>query len=311
MVAFHKKLPPLKSLLIFEAAARLRSFTLAAAELGVTQGAVSLQIRQLERDLGVPLFLRFHRRVALTAEGSDLAEVLGSSFTRIADTLARMQPEDEHQLTVATTVALSHFWLLPRIPEFRALMPGLSLRIVSQDEPVDFAVEDIDVAISYSDSPFPSGKAEFLWSEEVFPVCTPAFAERYGDPQTLEQLLALPLISADARERSWITWDHWFARLGLPNEPRSFHLRFNHYTDAIYAAGAGEGVALGWRHLIGDALSQGRLVRLSPFSVTPPGAYHVLLPDRRPARKSADTFVAWLHAVTAAWQQPSTVGHLR
>ncbi len=299
MVSFHKRLPSIRVLLSFEAAARLRSFTLAAAELGITQGAVSLQIRQLEAMVGTKLFLRQHRKVAPTAEGTALAEVVGDSFTRIADTLARFRPEDDPLLVVAATVAFSHFWLLPRISEFRALVPGVGLRIVSQDQPVDFATEDVDVAIAYSAGPFPSARAEPLWTEDVFPVCSPGFRDRHGEPATLAALLRLPLIASDARDWSWITWNAWFAHQGLAGEPRHLHLRCNAYTDAIYAAIAGQGVTLGWRHLIGDALRDGRLVRLSPFSVKPPGAYHVLSPDRRAARKTAAPFVAWLKEAAA------------
>lgn len=295
MATFQKTIPPIKALVVFEVAARLLNFTLAASELGITQGAVSLQIRHLEEAIGFKLFQRLHRRVVLTSEGTVLAAALSESFARIADAVASLKPQsDDDALTVAATVAVSHFWLLPRISGFRADHPNIKLRVLSQDQPIDFAVDDVDVSISYSAAVFTSGKAEPLWREEVFPVCSPAFIERHGTPETLDDLMNVPLISAEARDRSWITWDSWFQRLGGLMPARSVRFRFNHYTDAIYAALAGDGVALGWRYLIGDVLRQGRLVRVSPFQVVPPGSYYVLTPDRLSPRKSATAFVSWL-----------------
>ncbi len=294
-------LPSLRALRVFETVARLASFTRAAEELGITQGAVSLQVRQLEDELGMPLIRRMHRSIAPTAEGAVLARVLREGFESFAEAIAALRPRrDGGELTVATTVAFAHFWLMPRLAAFRAAAGDVGLRIVSRDQLVDFEAEAVDLSIFYGDGDFRGLRAELLWREAVFPVATPEIAARVGPDPSLEELLGLPLIAVEAPEKTWIDWDPWLAAQGGAERPRQVRLRFNHYTDALYSALAGEGVVLGWHRLIGDVLAQGRLVRIGTRVVSPPGGYHILTPSRSPLRREATVFLDWLRTAAAA-----------
>lgn len=297
MRSVRRSLPSLGALVLFEAAARLESFTGAAGELGVTQAAVSRQVKALERDLGVALFTRGHRRVTLTPAGQVLASATAGAFGQIADALdAVRQLAAPDQVTVGVTPAFTHFWLMPRLPAFRAAHPGVKLRLVAEDADVDLRRARRDVAVRYGLPPFEDGRSVASGADEVFPVCSPALAGRLAERSggVSPNLAALPLIESDWANPSWLTWQDWLSRVGLGGAPIACDLRFNHYADSVYAALDGAGVVLGWRRLVGDLLEQGRLVRLGDRALVPPERYHVLLPQDRDPSGPATRFADWL-----------------
>ncbi|WKL24526.1 LysR family transcriptional regulator (plasmid) [Sinorhizobium meliloti] len=180
-MSIRRKLPPLTALTAFEAAARLGSFTKAADELGVTQAAVSRQMHLLEDQLGFPLFHRLHRKIKLTEKGKTLASAAQDAFDLLAAGVAEISKgEHEAELTIAATVAFSHFWLLPRISEFSSQHPEINLRIITQDNMPNIESGDLDVAIRFGNGMWPDGQAELLFEDEIFPICSPKFAERAG-----------------------------------------------------------------------------------------------------------------------------------
>jgi len=186
MPHIRRRLPALGALVTFEAAARLGGFTAAAKEIGVTQAAVSRQVRALEDDLGARLFMRAHRRVELTAAGSVLALAVGQSLERIAETVDVIrQPEASVSLTVSATLAFSHFWLLPRLSSLLADHPEIKLRVLSQDLPVDLRDGTVDVALRYGRPPYRDGEVAASMSDEIFPVCSPSMLARLA-PGRLE-----------------------------------------------------------------------------------------------------------------------------
>jgi len=305
MVGFRREMPSVTALVTFEAAARLRNFTRAAAELGVTQAAVSRQIRALEADLGGPLFRRLHRRVELTDNGAALATTLTRCLGQMSDAVRTVrQAHGGDELIVSATVAFSHFWLIPRISDFRGANPGLKLRIIAQDAPVDLLNENIDVAIRYGDGSWRDGRAVLLSHETVFPVCSPDFLHRHGPIETPAELLRLPLVTSDVADPTWTGWPEWFAACGVEGPPGPIPLGFSHYTDAVSAAMNGQGVALGWARLLGEALRQRRLVRVTNASMQPPGGYFVVLPANRASKASAERFAAWARA---NWELAETI----
>jgi DNA-binding transcriptional LysR family regulator len=295
MPSIRQQLPSLGALVAFEAAARRRSFTDAAQELGVTQAAVSRQIRLLEDDLRATLFVRSHRRVEPTPAATVLAAALSQSFERIADAIEVIrQPAMTDTLTVAATVAFSHFWLLPRLSAFRAAHPGARIRVVSQDSPVDLRAGGVDVLVRYGEPPFTDGQIVATRSDRVFPVCSPGFRDALGPEFRARDLASLALIGSDGPDPTWLSWRRWFALAGLGRASDAGALRFNHYTDGVYAAINGQGVALGWNTLLEQALAEERLVPLGDVSVTPAAGYHVLTPFARSPRPAAAAFVAWI-----------------
>ena len=174
----RRKLPPLTALTAFESAARLESFTKAANELGVTQAAVSRQIHLLEAYFGCALFVRGHRKVELTDKGRVLALASQDAFDIIASSVSEVTTDAQDvDLTIAATVAFSHFWLLPRISEFSRNHPGINLRILTQDSFPNIESAEIDIAIRFGSGMWADGQASLLFEDEVFPVCSPSFAQ--------------------------------------------------------------------------------------------------------------------------------------
>lgn len=299
MPSLRRSIPSMNALATFEAAARHGSFTQAAAELGVTQAAVSRQIKLLEDDLNTPLFVRAHRRVTLTAGGAALAGAVSGAFASMAEMIETIrQPHPANTVTIGATLAFSHFWILPRLSEFRAAHPEIKLKLVADDSAIDLRRDRLDAVIRFGKAPFPDGRSLASHSDEVFPVCSPKLLDRLGlDPKAVD-LQRLPLIASDTVNPSWLTWRTWARAAGLGaalgRAPELSRLRFNHYTDTIEAAVNGEGVALGWSTLLAGHLAEGRLVRLGAGSVVTEEQYHVVVPAGRERSAATEVFLDWI-----------------
>ena len=294
MEGFRRRLPSMTSLVVLEAVARRLSFTQAAAELNVTQAAVSRQIHALEQELGFPLFRRLHRRVELTERGRMLAQVLSQSFTLIDQTLTSVRSQSEaDELAIGASVAFTQLWLLPRISEFRRRHPDTKIRLITQDAPLDLERDLVDVAIRYGDGAWPDGRSVLLCEDDLFPVCSPDYAAAHRLPDTAQGLLAHPLVDYEASNPGWIGWKEWLAAFAADRPARPM-LRLSYYSDVIHAALAGHGIALGWNRLIEDLLAQGRLRRVTDLRLHTRGAYFVVIPNRESPKPNVHAFVAWL-----------------
>lgn len=305
MSSLRRTIPSLGALSTFEAAARLESFTLAASELGVTQAAVSRQIKQLEAELNAPLFVRAHRKVVLTTQGAALSSVLSGSFQRIAEMIQTIrQPIVPDSVSVGATLAFTHFWLLPRLPDFRSQFPEVRLKLVADDSVTDLRRDRLDLAIRYATPPFDDALSVASIADEVFPVCSPKLLTRLGLNAATADLASMPLLASDWVEPTWFTWRSWAKRAGespaLAKASDASQMRFNHYTDTIHAALHGEGVALGWATLISPYLAEGRLVRLGSRWVDIDQSYHVLVPLGRELSPAAAAFRDWIMREFAA-----------
>lgn len=297
MANLRKMLPPLTALTAFETAARLGSFTRAAAELGVTQAAISRQVHVLEADFGFPLFLRLHRKVELTEKGRVLFAAAGDAFNLIADTAADLRAEGlEEELAISATISFAHFWLMPRIAAFSRAHPEIKLRIITQDARTNISAGDVDLALRYGTGTWSDGQAEFLFEDEVFPICSADYALANNPVVTPADLIGHPLISSDADDPTWTGWDEWLAAFSLKPPKKGRGLRCSFYTEAIYAAMNGQGIALGWHRLVADLIQQGRLVRLTDASIRTRAAYFVVVPTRKSVKKSAALFIEWLRS---------------
>jgi len=300
MANLRKKLPPLTALTAFEAAARLSSFTRAATELGVTQAAVSRQIHLLEEDFGFPLFRRLHRKIELTEKGRLLSAAAGDAFNLIADTVAELRSESaDDELAISATISFSHFWLLPRIAAFSRAHPEIKLRIITQDARTSIEASDVDLAIRYGTGTWPDGQAELLFEDEVFPICSADYLVTADPICTVDDLVGHPLISSDTDDPTWTGWDEWLAAFFVKAPKKAGGLRCSFYTEAIYAALNGQGIALGWNRLVGDLIKQTRLVRVTEASIRTRAAYFVVVPTRRPRKESGRLFIEWLRQVSA------------
>lgn len=295
MHRLRRSLPSLTALIAFEAAARNASFTRAAGELGVTQAAVSRRIAALETEIGRQLFDRRNRRVSLTDAGQDLFAAVRTAFDGLADTVDLLR-SPATKLTVAVSIAFGHFRLLPLLASFRDAEPDIDLRVISEDA---WAAPDdgqIDLAVRYGKPPFRGMSVLGSLNETLVPVCAPGLAKRLG-PLTLGDLARrtdIVKIESASPEPSWLNWAGWFRQSGWRDGFDGAKLRFSSYSDAAYAAMNGEGVALGWTHLLERPLADGRLTALDLPPLIPAERHYILIPDYRSPTPEVEAFARWL-----------------
>lgn len=286
-----RRLPPLNALRVFEAAARHLSFTRAAEELNVTQAAVSHQIKGLEAHLELKLFRRLNRALLLTDPGQAYFPPVRDALDALAQATKRLGADEQvGRLTVSTLVSFAANWLVPRLGRYRTLNPEIDVRVTTSDFHVDFARQDVDLAIRYGRGGWPGLDAVRLMTEEVFPVCSPALL-RGGPPlRAPSDLDRYTLLHDEMRE----DWRMWLMAAGALNIDADRGPGFSNSNLVIQAAIAGEGVALGRSVLVADDLAAGRLVR--PFDMSLPGefAYYVVCPEADAKRPKVEAFRNWL-----------------
>jgi len=288
--AHYHCLPSLNGLKFFEAAARHLSFTLAARELNVTQGAVSRQIKLLESQLNVILFHRAHRRLDLTEQGRILARDLARAFNIMTDAVVRIkhQPQDLN-LKVHPTFAIR--WLIPQLHKFQALYPDIQVRFTTSSVNVDFSKENFDAGITHLGEDIPGISRKMILTEHLIPVCAPQLLQERpiaDDPANIKHYMLLHN-SPDLKE-----WAAWADQNGIPDFPLGKSRIFEVDDAALQAATAGLGLALGDLFLIRDELASGRLV--APFGQKPirTGNYYFSWPDFNHNSKGVTVFRQWL-----------------
>lgn len=280
----------------FEAAARQRSFTAAAVELGTTQPAISQQIKRLEEQLATRLFDRIYRGIELTEAGIVLFEQVQLGLQNIDAGLAAISAQDQHEvLQVATDFAFAAYWLMPRLHRFHAANPNVDVSLVTSERSHNMLRSDIDIAVLFGEGRFKQGESHWLFSEEVFPVCSPLLLKDRALPLPVPSLLELPLLHLRGENSSnWFDWSGVFRELGITSAPAPGQLRFDNYTLLIQAAIGGQGVAIGWRHLVDNLLAEGLLCRPIAATVISRLGYYVVLPQRKRRGELIHRFVDWL-----------------
>ncbi len=293
----RSELPRLELLRSFEAAARTLSFTLAARELFLTQSAVSRQIQQIEAGLGVPLFERRHRALALTEAGQVLQRAVVDCLERLRDATARVRASTLlRQVVITATPGFASLWLIPRLARFTADHPLVDVRISATTELLNLERAHVDVAVRFCR--VSDGVGRPLFEETVLPVCAPQLA---GDPaKPLRQLADLAhhtLLAVEVPQESTLNadWAPWLEVMGLPELRTRNTLRFTHYGDAVAAAVAGQGVVIGRLPLIAELLREGRLVAPFGGAISQRG-YFVVSAPRAAGNPDAQDFVRWLIA---------------
>ena len=286
-----RRLPPLNPLRAFEAAARLGSFTLAAAEMGVSPVAVGRQVRVLEQHLRVPLFHRQHRAIVLTRAGEGLRESTTEALDLIAAACRRVSGTDRGDvLTIQSYTTFSQRWLIPRLPIFQREFPSITLRLTSATGPVDFASGEIDAAIRSGPSEHPGMEVDRLATIELLPVCTPVVQQRSGlaRPKDLERCT---LLYSLVREHDWAAW---LQANGCATLQPAHHISFESSALAYEAALSGLGVAMGIHVLVEQNLRDGLLVAPLPGSHVLTDAYYLVRPRDRPASPGLRKFRGWV-----------------
>ncbi len=276
-----KRLPPMTTLPVLEAAARLQSFSAAAEELHVTHGAISHQIRSLEDHLGVALFAREGRRVVLTPEGAGLAEAVRVALAKVADAVDALNPvEREKKLKISVLPSFASRWLMPRLGKFLEAHPHYEISVEALQTLANFTTDGVDIAIRFGVGPWPGLHSELIAGDTYFLACSPKF-RRGKLPTRPSQLAGLPLMRNEPT-----LWESWFAAAGIEMAPPARGIDYNDAALFIQQAIAGEGIVLVRRSLIGADLANGKLVKLFDVEVESPHRYHlVCLPQHANSRK--------------------------
>ena len=294
----QRRLPSLDLIRGFEAAARQLSFTRAAAELHVTQSAVSRQIKALEDHLGIKLFTRLNRALKLTMEGDALYVTAQSVMRQIEDATARLGTRgDERLLTVTTTVSFAALWLVPRLARFRQVQPGIDVRLAANNDLAHLERDRIDVAIRFCEPRAAPAGALSLTGEEVFPVCSPTLLRDRARPLKKPADLARHVMlhfDDPAGQWPWLNWNQWLDALNLTGLKSAGIAHYSHYDQLIQSAIAGEGVALGRTPLVLRYLKSGALV--APFQDRVAGTreYFIIVSPHAAQRPQVRHFVTWL-----------------
>jgi LysR family transcriptional regulator of beta-lactamase len=277
---------PLNALRAFEAAARHQNFTRAALELCVSQAALSHQIRALEERLGVSLFNRLPRGVALTDEGARLYPVLNEAFDRIAVSLDRFVGGHFRQvLSVGVVGTFATGWLLPRLADFNALHPDIELRVQTHNNRIDLAGEGLDLAIRFGDGDWQGQVSDAVLEAPFAPLCAPALARMLRQPRDLANVAMLRSYRSDE-------WPRWLQAAGAP-ELEARGPVFDSSLTLASAAASGAGVALLPLKMFEQDLAQGRLVQ--PFAKTLDlGRYWLTRLRSRAESEAARRFREWL-----------------
>ncbi len=291
----RRALPPLASLLPFEATARLGSLTKAAAELNLTQAAISKQIRALEKDLGTALFERRNRAVYLTGEGREFGRVVSEALQAIGRSSENLrQTHKTGEIVLRSQLCEGLYWLMPRLSRFHQQHPSIAVRVSVSTKPITEAEENFDLALQSAGRDAGTAKRVHAAEDEVFPVCSPQYLEDLEEPLSLEQLPRHQLLHHKVDPQDWIDWDSWLERVGAGFRLGHAGTVYDSYPMMIQAALEGHGIALGWHRTVESYLSTGALVR--------PLEEHLFLPDGlcvyQPAglRQRAETplLLAWL-----------------
>ena len=290
-------LPPLSALRAFEATARHMSFSKAAEELHVTPAAISHQIHALEQDLGVRLFYRLNRAIELTPAAQVLLPDLSEAFAGIHGAVARLRGHtDTGTLTVTASPSFAAKWLVLRLHRFQERCAEVDVRISATDEVVDLGKGGFDIAIRYGAGHYPGLNVELLFTNEVFPACSPQLLADGPPLRTPEDLRRHALIHDQAVERDPLvpTWPMWLKAAGVKDVSASGGLSFNNMHLALDAAIAGHGVVLAYSTIAAADLAAGRLVRLFSLALPDQFSYYIVTAPGALDRAKVRSFRDWL-----------------
>lgn len=288
-------LPSTAVLAAFESAARTGSMTLAARELSLTQSAVSRQIKILEKQLDVELFIRERQTIRLTAVGDAYAREVREALHKISTASFNLHANPSGgMLNLAILPTFGTRWLAPRLPRFLAANPGITINLATRLSYFDFRAEALDAAIHFGQPEWPGAEMVLLRSEEVVPACSPALKRQHGF-RVAGDFKQAPLLSISTRPQAW---DRWFSLHDVPG--RTFQgMVFDQFATVAQAAIAGVGVALLPTFLIKDELASRKLVRAINLPMESPERYYLVWPSERATYPPLLAFREWLVAETA------------
>lgn len=293
-----RRLPNLAALRAFEAAARHQNFSRAAEEIHLTHGAISHQVRALEQELGLALFSRHGKKIAVTTDGLRFAEVIRTSLSQIAQAAAVLQDvRRPERLTITTLPSFAARWLAPRLERFIEIYPDLEVSLHSSNHKVDFAKEGVDIAIRFGiGAKLPGLRSEHLMDDVYYPVLSPHF--NGGDlPKNPQELLSSQLLRC--HDEPWLGW---FRLAGLDLPEPSGGLLYQDSSMLARAAHNGRGIALGRHSIVQSEVASGQLLRLFDISMPSPSSYYLVYPEQSLGLPHVQAFRVWLLQEIASTQ---------
>jgi len=295
MRPLSSKLPPLKNIVAFESAARHLSLTHAAKELGVSREAVSRQIRILEEFLGVKVFIRSHRAIALTPAGQKLQLVVTKSLQGLAYTTGEIRrPNEPYRITVSSTIATASFWLTPRLAKFRAAHQNIEIHVAVSDKPRDLITHEIDVGLRYGDGKWPGLVTQKLFDVTSYPVCSPDYLNTSAPIDSPADLLNHNLVNLDGEIHATEDW-LWWLRGHDVKIPKTFKmLGFDSYDNVIQVTKDGQGIALAYSGLTEALVEQGVLVRPLEAELSNELAVYLVTPKSQEPTPQVRKFMDWV-----------------
>jgi DNA-binding transcriptional LysR family regulator len=288
----------------FEAAARLLSFTTAAAELFITQSAVSRQVQQLEEQLGVKLFERRTRALVLTDAGDRYYRDVAKALAQLREATAAVRAQTTPVVRVTTTLTFASLWLVPRLAAFQKAHEDISVHVVADNIVRDLDRSSLDIALRYCPEEMAGPGAEQMFGEEVAPVAAPAFLKGQRI-RSVDDLLRQPLIELEDPTGTalWLSWKVWCEAMGVARPRTSRGLTFSHYDQVVQAAVAGQGVALGRFPLLDPFVAERRLtlpLKGRQYATLARRAYWLVVASGAAQRPEVQTFIGWLRKQVAA-----------
>lgn len=290
-----RKLPPVKALLSFEAAARNVSFTEAARELNVTRVAVSRQVRLLEEALGVRLFVRGRSSVELTRAGRRLSRVVSNGFQSIAEEIETIEnTSDDRLITIATSTGVSTYWLMPTIGRYRRIDPTVDFRLVVSYDLINLVQSGVDIAIRYGEGNWSGVHSQLLQRQMIFPACSQGFLKEYGPFESIDDLARVQLLDYEAAVDQSSFWPSYFRDMGgsMPSAPRMSS--YDSFVNFVQAILDGQGVGLVGPPLMQQFLESGVMVKAIETEPLPQRGYYLCRPEGMAASGAVKGFYDWL-----------------
>lgn len=299
MRKFWKQIQSPRNLIVFDAAARLGSFTRAAEELNMQQPSASAAIKQLEDALGVKLFIRGHRRVVLTAAGTRLFTDVSKALNDIDASVqaVRQMGRDEH-ITLNSSSAFSYYWMMPRLADLHEKHPDIDLRLQISDREPDLDKENISLGIRLGDGNWPEVHAAKIADEVIFPVASPRVMAAAKNLRSIPNLMQERLIHLEEPIRERPTWSDWFTHHGITGRDITSGLRLNDYALVLQAAMSGEGIAFGWEHIVRNLIDSQMLVGREEWAWETGQGVYLVWSRKTPLIKQAELVRDWIISVS-------------
>ncbi len=298
MTSLIRRLPPVGTLAVFEAAYRHQSFTRAADELALTQASVSRRIRQLETNLGVQLFERQRYNVIPTADGETLAATVRLSLSELAITADRLRARGSGttSFTIYSDISMAGTLVAPCLGKFQRQYPDLQVRVLSSYEPIESVREDFDIGLQIGRWAEDRFEIEPIADDAIFPVCSPNFAAQLPSPLGPVEIAQQPLLHLEDVGRDWPDWRNFLAFFRLKEPKPIERLVFSSYQICLDVAEKGEGIALGWARTVKARLDAGKLVRIPGMTMPLPDSINVYRVRRSKPNPIADQFIKLLRS---------------